>query len=71
MRSAKIHVSVRGDEKRQELTLKGLKNSAGYLQHLIAQRIDTRYTPILQFVIDQGVKKSIEVAAILRQVLPP
>lgn len=71
MRSARVHVSVRGDEGRQRLTLQGLQHSAGFLQHLIAKRIDTRYTPVLHFVLDQGVKKSAEVAAILKEVLPP
>jgi ribosome-binding factor A len=71
MRTAKVNVSIRGDEKKQELSLRGLQASAGFLQHLIAKRIDTRYTPVLQFVIDQGVKRSIEVATILREVLPP
>lgn len=70
MRTAKVNVSVRGDDKKQELSLRGLQASAGFLQHLIAKRIDTRYTPVLQFALDQGVKRSIEVATILREVLP-
>jgi len=30
-----------------------------------------RYTPRLNFILDQGVKRSIEIAQILREVLPP
>jgi ribosome-binding factor A len=71
MRSAKVHVSVMGDERQQNLSLRGLQSSAGFLQAKIAERIDTRYTPRLMFVLDQGVKKSIEIAKILREVLPP
>lgn len=70
MRSAKVHVSVMGDETRQELTLRGLQSSAGYLQKKVGDRIDTRYTPRLEFVLDMGVKKSIEIARILSEVLP-
>jgi ribosome-binding factor A len=70
-RSAKVMVSVMGDEKRQSLTLRGLQNSAGFLQSKIAERIDLRYTPRLTFILDQGVKRSIAVAQILREVLPP
>lgn len=65
MRLAKIHVSVMGDEKTQNLSLHGLQNSAGYLQQKIAKRIDTRYTPRINFVLDKGVKHSIEVSRIL------
>jgi ribosome-binding factor A len=71
MRSAKIHVSIMGDEKRQNLGLIGLRNSAGFLQSKIKERIDTRYIPRLVFEIDKGIKHSIEVARILREVLTP
>jgi ribosome-binding factor A len=70
MRQAKVHVSIMGDEKKQKLVLHGLENSAGFLQSKVAKRIDTRYTPRLAFVLDLGVKKSIEIAQILQQVLP-
>ena len=70
MRSAKVHVSIMGNESRQNLTLRGLQNAAGFLQQKIASRIDTRYTPRLQFVLDKGVKNSIAVSRILSEVLP-
>jgi ribosome-binding factor A len=71
LRTAKVHVSVMGDEAKQKLCLHGLTSSAGFLQHKLSERIETRYTPRLTFVLDQGVKKSLEVARILREVLPP
>jgi ribosome-binding factor A len=71
MKSAKVFVSIMGDEKQQLLSLSGLQNSAGFLQKLIAERIETRYTPRLTFVLDKGVKNSLEVARILHEVLPP
>jgi ribosome-binding factor A len=71
LRYAKIHVSVMGDEARQKLSLRGLQSSAGFLQAKIAHGIEIRYTPKLTFLLDQGVKRSIEVAKILREVLPP
>jgi ribosome-binding factor A len=71
LRFAKVMVSVMGDETRQNLTLRGLQSAAGFLQSKIAERIDLRYTPRLTFVLDQGVKHSIAVAQILREVLPP
>jgi len=70
MRNAKVHVSVMGDEAKQKLCLKGLQNSAGFLQQKINERIDTRYVPKIRFVLDQGVKNSIAVTRILEEVLP-
>ncbi|HZZ27298.1 MAG TPA: 30S ribosome-binding factor RbfA [Pirellulales bacterium] len=71
MRHAKVHVSVMGDETQQKLSVRGLQSAAGFLQSKIAERIDTRFTPRLMFILDQGVKKSIEMAQLLKQVLPP
>ncbi len=70
LRHAKVHVSVMGDETRQKLSLRGLQSAAGFLQAKIAERIEIRYTPKLSFLLDQGVKRSIAVAQILREVLP-
>ncbi len=70
LRTAKVHVSIMGDDAKQRLVLRGLQNSAGFLQAKLNDRIDMRYTPRLEFVLDMGVKKSIEIARILRQVLP-
>jgi ribosome-binding factor A len=71
LRHAKVHVSVMGDETQQQLSLRGLQNAAGFLQAKIAQHVEMRYTPRLNFILDQGVKHSIEIARILREVLPP
>jgi ribosome-binding factor A len=70
MRNAKVHVSVMGSEVKQNLAIKGLESSAGYLQSKIGDRIDTRYTPKLVFKLDDGVKKSIAIAKMLADVLP-
>jgi ribosome-binding factor A len=70
MKSAKVYVSIMGDERKQRLSMQGLQNSAGFLQKAIADKIDARYTPRLTFETDEGVKKSIEVLRLLKEVLP-
>lgn len=69
MRYAKVYVSIMGDPRQQQLALQGLRSAAGYLQQRINDRIETRYTPRLQFVLDEGVKKSFEVSRILDEVI--
>lgn len=70
MQQAKVHVSVMGNDAKQNLALKGLQNAAGFFQRKIADRIQTRYTPRLTFVLDKGVKNSLNVARILKDILP-
>lgn len=76
MREAKVHVSIMGDESQQTLSLRGLQSSAGFLQSKISDRIDTRYTPRLTFVIDKGINNAMAVGEILDRLrqegeLPP
>jgi ribosome-binding factor A len=60
-----------GNEQAQRLCLHGLQSAAGFLQQKVAKRIDTRYTPRIMFELDMGVKKSIAIAKLLEDVLPP
>jgi ribosome-binding factor A len=70
LRYAKVHISVMGEPTRQNLTLRGLQSAAGFLQAKLARELGLRYTPKLTFLLDQGVKHSIEIAKILKEVLP-
>lgn len=70
MRSAVVYVSIMGSDAKQQLALRGLTNSCGFLQSQIADRIQTRYTPRLSFKLDGGIKRSLEIAQVLNDVLP-
>ena len=71
LRHAKVHVSVMGDEKKKNLCLQGLQHASGFLQQKVGTRIDTRYTPRVQFVLDKGIENAMAVTRILKEVLPP
>ena len=61
MREAKVSISVMGSEAQEQLAIRGLQNAAGFLQSRIANRIETRYTPRLQFKLDKGAKNAMVV----------
>jgi len=69
LRSARIFLSVRGEPKEQTLTLHGLNSARGYIQSQIADKLDLRYTPILQFVLDPGAKQAAEISSLLRSAM--
>jgi ribosome-binding factor A len=69
LRNAKVYVSVMGDEKTQSLTLHGLNSARGFIQSKIADRLETRYVPVLTFVTDLGVKLSAQASATIREAL--
>ena len=68
MREATVSVSVMGDESQKQLSLRGLQNSAGFLQSKIANRIDTRYTPKLRFELNRGMENAIVVGELLGKI---
>ncbi len=69
LRHAKVFVSLMGDAKQQKLTLHGLNHARGFLQSKIADRLQTRWTPVIQFVVDESVKKSIEISRLIEQAM--
>jgi ribosome-binding factor A len=69
LQHAKIYVSVMGTPKEQQLTLRGLQHAAGFVQSKLAKRLQTRFTPVVQFVLDQGVKNSIEMSRLIKEAL--
>ena len=69
LQHAKIYVSVMGSEKEQQLTMHGLKSAAGFVQTKLAERLTTRFVPHVTFVLDEGVKKSIETSRLIREAL--
>jgi len=66
LQHAKVYVSVMGTPREQDLCMHGLKHAAGFVQSKLASRMKTRYTPTLKFVLDEGVKKSLEITRILK-----
>lgn len=67
LQHAKVFVSVMGSERDQQLAMHGLKSAAGFVQTKLADRLTSRYVPHVTFVLDEGVKKSIEIARIIRE----
>ena len=65
LQHAKVYVSIMGSEAQQAKGVVALQNAAGFIQSKLAKRLATRFLPTLSFHLDEGVKKSIEVARIL------
>jgi ribosome-binding factor A len=69
LRNATVHVTVMGTEAEQTLALRGLQHAAGFLQSRVAARLQTRFTPILSFKKDEGVKKSVALSRLIDEAL--
>ena len=67
MRQAKVYFMILGGEAKERNALRGLQSAAGFFQRKVARRIDARYTPTLQFAVDEGVKNLMAISRILAE----
>ena len=68
-KTAKVYVSVLGDEDAQQETIHELQAAKGFIQKAIAARLRTRHTPVLDFKLDKSVKQSLRVSQLIRVAL--
>ena len=70
LKTCKAYISVLGDEKDQEDTVKGLKSAEGYIRRELARNLNMRNTPEITFVLDQsseyGVNMSKKISDVTR-----
>jgi ribosome-binding factor A len=62
---AKVFVTVYGKLAEKEATLEALRHSRPYLQRLIADELDLKRTPALEFIYDQSVDQGMRIQALL------
>jgi ribosome-binding factor A len=67
LQHAKVYVSVMGSERDRTLTLHGLRSAAGFIQSKLGDRMKSRFVPVLEFVLDEGLKNSMEVNRLLNE----
>jgi ribosome-binding factor A len=67
LRTAKVFVSVLGDEEEREETLSALRSSHGVIQSRIAAETRMKRTPKLSFHYDDTVEKGIRVSELLEE----
>ena len=53
LKFCKAYISVLGDEQAQRDTLAGLQSAEGFIRRLLAQTVNLRNTPEIQFISDQ------------------
>ncbi len=68
LRHAKIYISVMGNEQQVNDTMAALKGAQGFVRSELGRRIKLRYTPELQFVLDESISHGVKIAKLLDEV---
>ncbi len=68
--SARVHVSVLGDDRQREASLQGLSRAAGFVRRELGRRLRLRRLPQVVFVYDRGIEATERVARLLEEAAP-
>ena len=68
LKTCKAYISVLGDEKSQQDTIKGLKSAEGYIRTMRAKSINLRNTPQITFILDQSIEYGVKMSKMIDDV---
>jgi ribosome-binding factor A len=71
LKHCKLFVSVLGDENEQKEVMTALKKAAGFIRKRIAEIINLRNTPELNFVLDDSIEYGLKMAKLIEEVNKP
>jgi ribosome-binding factor A len=67
LKSAKIYVSVLGNETEQKKAMEVLEGATGYVRRLLSERLRLRASPEIRFVFDPSVEYGIRLEELLKE----
>lgn len=68
LKTCKVYVSVLGDEKAREDTLKGLRSAEGYIRRQLTHELNLRNTPEITFIMDQSIAYGVSMSKLIDEV---
>lgn len=67
LRFAKVGISVFGEDKVKNDAIAALKSAAGFIRREIGNRLNLRYTPEFNFVLDDSIEYGSHINQILKE----
>ena len=65
LKTAKVYISVLGDENAKKDTVQGLKSASAYIRRELAHRLNLRNTPELRFIEDDSIEYGMKMSEII------
>ncbi len=67
LRTARVHVSVLGDDAVVEETMRALEDAKPHLRHELGARTELRFVPALELVPDRSAARATRISKLLRE----
>lgn len=68
LKTAKVYISVLGDEESRKSTYEGLQSAASFMRGQLAKNINLRNTPELTFIMDQSIEYGVNMSKLIDDV---
>ena len=62
LKQCKAYISVLGNDKEKEETMKGLNSAVGYIRRELAHSINLRNTPEITFILDDSIEYGVNMS---------
>jgi len=69
LKTAKVYISVLGDEASKESTRLGLKSASAYMRGQLAKTLNLRNTPELTFIMSNSIEYGVNISKLIDDVL--
>jgi ribosome-binding factor A len=67
LRYAKVFVSIMGNDEEKKNAIDGLKSAAGFIRREVGHRIQLRYTPEIQFELDNSIEHGAYISKLINE----
>ena len=68
LRSARVYVSVLGDEAAKQSAMEGIQSAATFLRRELRDRLTLRHVPHMKFVLDESIEDADHLLRIMDQI---
>lgn len=68
LKTCKAYISVLGDARAKEDTIRGLKSAEGYIRRQLARTMNLRNTPEIRFVLDESIEYGVNMSRLIDDV---
>lgn len=70
LRSARVYISVLGNDKQRKEALEGLQSAASFLRREIRDRINMKHTPFMTYLLDNSLLEADHLLRLIDEVKP-
>lgn len=68
LKTAKVYISVLGDQESKDSTLRGLRSAASFIRGQLARTLNLRNTPELTFILDNSIEYGVHMSKLIEEV---